>query len=207
MLFFIQELHRVSAAPPSLKRGARTSHPCQERGRVHTHQRILRPSYTAGTYLVLRLLLSLTVIVNHHSNRRTRQPSTMAAAPPGGTFFDNKRSFAEVPIDESKDNGISTPEFLEASEALTLLFDVLGSAAFKPVKSDMTGNITVRRNHPHATRCMRCENSPSLTPPSPGARKSAPATSPPPSTAPRSKTSSAASSKRNRTRRPRACSG
>lgn len=65
------------------------------------------------------------------------------AFPPGGTFFDNKRSFADVPMDESKDNGISTLEFLEASEALTLLFDVLGSAAFKPVKNDMTGNITV----------------------------------------------------------------
>ena len=73
----------------------------------------------------------------------------MAAPPPGGTFFDNKRSFAEVPMDASKDNGISTLEFLEASEALSLLFDVLGSAAFKPVKNDMTGNITVSQDtHP-----------------------------------------------------------
>ena len=68
------------------------------------------------------------------------------AYPPGGTFFDGKRSFADVPLDAGNDNAISTTEFLEASEALTLLFDVLGGAAFKPVKSDMTGNITVSRD-------------------------------------------------------------
>ncbi|KAH9871131.1 hypothetical protein J1614_006705 [Plenodomus biglobosus] len=65
-----------------------------------------------------------------------------AAYPPGGTFFDTiKKSFEDVPIDASKDNAISTTEFLEAAESLTTLFDVLGSAAFKPVKSDMVGNI------------------------------------------------------------------
>lgn len=56
-----------------------------------------------------------------------------------GTYFDGKKSFKDVPI---KDNhAIPTLEFLEAAEAVTALFDVLGSAAFKPVKSDMTGNI------------------------------------------------------------------
>lgn len=65
-----------------------------------------------------------------------------AAYPPGGTFFDTiKKSFEDVPIDASRDNAISTTEFLEAAESLTTLFDVLGSAAFKPVKSDMVGNI------------------------------------------------------------------
>nr|POE85391.1 pleckstrin likey domain-containing family a member 8 [Quercus suber] len=65
-----------------------------------------------------------------------------AAYPPGGTYFDNgKRSFASVPINATQDNAISTTEFLEASEALTGLFDVLGSVAFNPVKSDMTGNV------------------------------------------------------------------
>lgn len=68
------------------------------------------------------------------------------AFPPGGTFFDNaKRSFANVPVNNSKDNAISTTEFLEASESLTKLFDVLGSVAFRPVANDMTGNIKVRR--------------------------------------------------------------
>ncbi|KAK3110365.1 hypothetical protein LTR53_015413 [Teratosphaeriaceae sp. CCFEE 6253] len=66
----------------------------------------------------------------------------MAAYPPGGTYFDNaKRSFTAVPMNLSKDNAISTSEFLEASEALTGLFDVLGSTAFSPVKKDMIGNI------------------------------------------------------------------
>ncbi|KAF2089398.1 glycolipid transfer protein [Saccharata proteae CBS 121410] len=57
------------------------------------------------------------------------------------TFFDTvKKSFVDVPI--GADNSIDTTAFLEASESLTTLFaDVLGSAAFKPVKSDMSGNI------------------------------------------------------------------
>jgi hypothetical protein len=60
--------------------------------------------------------------------------------PPGQTFFDTvKKNFYDVPV--SAENKISTTEFLEASEGLMTLFDVLGSAAFKPVKSDMSGNI------------------------------------------------------------------
>jgi len=56
------------------------------------------------------------------------------------TFFDTvKKSWQDVPV--SADDAISTTEFLEAAEGLTTLFDVLGSAAFKPVKGDMTGNI------------------------------------------------------------------
>lgn len=46
-----------------------------------------------------------------------------AAYPPGGTFFDTvKKSFVDVPVDASKDNAISTTEFLEAAESLTTLF-------------------------------------------------------------------------------------
>ncbi|RFU28456.1 hypothetical protein B7463_g7886, partial [Scytalidium lignicola] len=64
--------------------------------------------------------------------------------PPGGTYLDTmKRSFADVPIDKENDNAISTTEFLEAAESLTGLFDVLGSVAFTPVKSDMLGNVKV----------------------------------------------------------------
>ncbi|KAF2456278.1 glycolipid transfer protein HET-C2 [Lineolata rhizophorae] len=60
--------------------------------------------------------------------------------PPGGTFFDTlKKNFKDVPVDA--DNGIHTTEFLEAAESLTTLFDVLGSVAFTPVKSDMLGNV------------------------------------------------------------------
>lgn len=64
------------------------------------------------------------------------------AYPPGGTFLDTlKKSFTDVPIDKEKDNAIATTEFLEAAESLTTLFDVLGSVAFTPVKSDMLGNV------------------------------------------------------------------
>lgn len=46
-----------------------------------------------------------------------------AAYPPGGTFFDTvKKSFVDVPVDASKDDAISTTEFLEAAESLTTLF-------------------------------------------------------------------------------------
>lgn len=45
------------------------------------------------------------------------------------TFFDDmKRSFETVPLDSDKK--ISTPEFLEASESLVKLFDVIGNPAF-----------------------------------------------------------------------------
>lgn len=81
------------------------------------------------------------------------------------TFFDGKRSFKDVTI--GADDGINTTEFLEAAEGVVQLFgeiapgnaivhwetgwlltdlgwvDVLGSTAFSPVKSDMTGNIKV----------------------------------------------------------------
>ncbi|KAF2101530.1 glycolipid transfer protein [Rhizodiscina lignyota] len=63
--------------------------------------------------------------------------------PAGGTYFDTlKKSFKDVPVDAANDNAISTTEFCDAAESLTTLFDVLGSVAFKPVKGDMTGNIT-----------------------------------------------------------------
>ncbi|GME71871.1 unnamed protein product [[Candida] boidinii] len=56
------------------------------------------------------------------------------------TFFDEmKRSFKDVPIIDGK---ISTAEFLEASESLVKLFDLLGSSAFSVVQNDMNGNIT-----------------------------------------------------------------
>ncbi|KAF2472664.1 glycolipid transfer protein [Lindgomyces ingoldianus] len=70
-----------------------------------------------------------------------------AAFPPGGTFFDTlKKSFSDVPVDAAKDNAISTTEFLEAAESLVTLFDVLGSVAFNPVKSDMLGNVKKTRD-------------------------------------------------------------
>jgi hypothetical protein len=62
--------------------------------------------------------------------------------PPGGTIVDTfRQSFVNVPIDPEKDNAIGTTDFLDAAESLTTIFDALGSVAFSPVKSDMTGNI------------------------------------------------------------------
>jgi hypothetical protein len=67
--------------------------------------------------------------------------ATTKPIPPGQTWFDTLwRSFKDVPID-AKDKGIATSEFLEAAEATTTLFELLGSVAFAPVKNDMMGNI------------------------------------------------------------------
>jgi hypothetical protein len=67
--------------------------------------------------------------------------------PPGGTIVQTfKKSFADVPIDADKANAISTSEFLDAAESLTTMFDVLGSVAFSPVKSDMLGNVKKLRD-------------------------------------------------------------
>jgi hypothetical protein len=62
--------------------------------------------------------------------------------PPGGTLLQTlKRSFADVPINAEKDNAVSTTEFLEAAESLTVIFDALGAVAFSPVKNDIMGNV------------------------------------------------------------------
>ncbi|AAS50707.1 ABL064Wp [Eremothecium gossypii ATCC 10895] len=61
------------------------------------------------------------------------------------TFFDQfKTSFTNAPVDSS--GNISTTEFLEASEGLVKLFDLLGNTAFTVVQKDLTGNITKLRN-------------------------------------------------------------
>jgi hypothetical protein len=75
------------------------------------------------THSTRLLTFSTTAILNH----------PMAAAyPPGGTFFDTvKKSFVDVPVDASKDNAISTTEFLEAAESLTTLFGRLNSCSNK----------------------------------------------------------------------------
>ena len=59
------------------------------------------------------------------------------------TFFDGKKSFADVKVSDDK---IDTAGFLEASEALVKLFDLLGSSAFAVVQKDMTGNINKIRS-------------------------------------------------------------
>ncbi|KZT29168.1 glycolipid transfer protein [Neolentinus lepideus HHB14362 ss-1] len=53
-------------------------------------------------------------------------------------FLESVKSFADVPI---TDAGVDTLASLEASEGLVRLFDLLGSAAFSVVQSDLRGNI------------------------------------------------------------------
>ncbi|KAI8802125.1 glycolipid transfer protein domain-containing protein [Cladochytrium replicatum] len=56
------------------------------------------------------------------------------------TFFDTAvRRYNEVPIGEE---GIDVVTFLESTEALIKMFDILHPTAFAPVKSDMNGNVT-----------------------------------------------------------------
>ncbi|KAK5070595.1 hypothetical protein LTR64_000268 [Lithohypha guttulata] len=63
----------------------------------------------------------------------------MSQIPAGKTWFETlKKSFADVPV---TNQAIETSSFLEAAEATTTLFDILGSVAFTPVKNDMLGNI------------------------------------------------------------------
>ncbi|CAO3649916.1 unnamed protein product [Mucor hiemalis] len=54
------------------------------------------------------------------------------------TFFDTlERSYVDVDLSK----GIETDQFLQATEGLVKLFDLLGSAAFSVVQKDMNGNI------------------------------------------------------------------
>ncbi|TFK25195.1 het-c2 protein [Coprinopsis marcescibilis] len=53
-------------------------------------------------------------------------------------FLDTVKSFDAVEINDA---GVNTAEFLEASEGLVRLFDLLGSTAFGVVQSDLKGNI------------------------------------------------------------------
>lgn len=55
------------------------------------------------------------------------------------TYFDTiKKSYADVPVSS---DGVETSSFLEATEGLIKLFDLLGSSAFTVVQNDMNGNV------------------------------------------------------------------
>lgn len=58
------------------------------------------------------------------------------------------QSYVDVPVTR---DGVATNEFLDATEAVVNLFDLLGSSAFSIVQNDMNGNITVRRSTFSAT--------------------------------------------------------
>lgn len=59
-----------------------------------------------------------------------------------------KPSFTEVPVDAA--GNIETKTFLDAAEALTVIFDEMGSMAFTPVKNDILGNVKKLREYYNA---------------------------------------------------------
>ncbi|KAL4061909.1 glycolipid transfer protein domain-containing protein [Scleroderma yunnanense] len=64
-------------------------------------------------------------------------------------YFETVKSFADVPITE---DGVATESFLEASDGLVKLFDLLGSGVFGFVQADIRGNIGgVRSRYQHAS--------------------------------------------------------
>ncbi|CAO1617808.1 unnamed protein product [Sympodiomycopsis kandeliae] len=55
------------------------------------------------------------------------------------TYFESvRKSYADVIINEE---GIDTNQFIDATEGVVKLFDLLGNAAFVIVQNDMTGNL------------------------------------------------------------------
>ncbi|TKA56268.1 hypothetical protein B0A53_01560 [Rhodotorula sp. CCFEE 5036] len=56
------------------------------------------------------------------------------------TYFETvNKSFVDVPV---QDNGVDTLQFLEATEGLIKMFDLLGNPSFAVVQNDMKGNVT-----------------------------------------------------------------
>jgi hypothetical protein len=73
----------------------------------------------------------LFLIISALALRAISNMSSGVVIPPGGTWLDTvRKSFVDVPIDASQDNGISTTEFLEASESLATLFGKRGRKSF-----------------------------------------------------------------------------
>ncbi|CAE6469186.1 unnamed protein product [Rhizoctonia solani] len=67
-----------------------------------------------------------------------------------------KKSFVDVPV---TDDGVDTASFLDASDGVAQLFNHFKSAAFKPVQTDISGNISkVRaRLESHPTESVTLE--------------------------------------------------
>ncbi|KAK4053800.1 hypothetical protein OIV83_001456 [Microbotryomycetes sp. JL201] len=64
------------------------------------------------------------------------------------TYFETvKRSFVDVPTEP----GVDTIQFLEATEGLIKMFDLLGNPSFTVVQSDMNGNVKKIRDRFLAT--------------------------------------------------------
>ncbi|KAF9552440.1 glycolipid transfer protein [Agrocybe pediades] len=64
-------------------------------------------------------------------------------------YFETVKSFADVPF---TDDGVETASFLEASDGLVQMFDLLGSGVFGFVQADIRGNIAGVRSRYDATQ-------------------------------------------------------
>ncbi|KAJ7027094.1 glycolipid transfer protein domain-containing protein [Mycena alexandri] len=64
-------------------------------------------------------------------------------------YFETVKSFADVPTAEA---GVSTDEFLQASDGLVAMFDLLGAGVFGFVQADIKSNIAGVRERYVATR-------------------------------------------------------
>ncbi|KAG5636203.1 hypothetical protein H0H81_008785 [Sphagnurus paluster] len=64
-------------------------------------------------------------------------------------YFETVKSFADVRV---TDAGVDTAEFLEASDGLVQLFDLLGTGVFGFVQSDIRGNIAGVRSRFEANK-------------------------------------------------------
>jgi len=74
------------------------------------------------------------------------------------TYFETvNKSFSDVPITE---DGVDTVAFLEASEGVVKMFDLLGKGAFTVVQGDISGNITKVRTYytAHPTEAKTLES-------------------------------------------------
>lgn len=61
------------------------------------------------------------------------------------------QSYADVATEQ----GVDTAQFLEATEGVIKLFDLLGSSAFVIVQTDMKGNVKVRAWEWAYVACMQ----------------------------------------------------
>lgn len=78
----------------------------------------------------------------------TRLSLSLKPSSPMAPYLETIKSFTEVPVTEA---GVDTVQFLLASEGLVGMFDLLGSAAFTVVQSDLRGNIAKVRARYEAT--------------------------------------------------------
>lgn len=84
-----------------------------------------------STYFETVKKVRLSLSLPHPSTPSLHGAASLTHAP---------QSYADVPTTEE---GVDTSAFLEATDGLVKLFDLLGSSAFAIVQNDMRGNVKV----------------------------------------------------------------